>query len=643
MTTGWLERVAAAAGVGVPEANAMLVRRGITPDRPLRPARRLTITSIAFSGEKRGRVTGPFAFDWADLGPGVWALASDGDNLVGKSTVLEILMWILRGEPKGLQDDVRGWLEHVSVGFCVDEDTYVVEFDLERLAPVGALYRALRKGKRVEIDKFSSNEGFTAAMSRFMMDALDLDPVPARQGGDEDGKTVNHGWAALSGAIYFGGDHKLLLGDVQWGGLPARMLQMYVGMPWARTLMHATTAQKEVAQEVAQARRAAVEAQSKAAEARKRLEGEVDAARQRLASLGNEAVTAEHLEEQAREVARLSHVLAGLEGRLAQARNESDVLRTIADEDERALRSLREDRLAARFFNGLNPTCCPRCDAGVGPDRRRREKETSQCSLCATPIAPDRAEEDNAVLDEAEQRRDASRTAAERAEAALARLEADRNRAWSQFNEARTGLAAAASGGSFRQRRDAELEVARLEGALRDRTEEPALVGPPIDAAVIEAAVAEAKSAFETARGDLLVSLNEEILRLGRDFGVIGLEEVKLNSQAQMQLRKGGQSTSFSKLVAGERLRLRIATAVALLRVGRTLGVGRHPGLIIIDSPGAEETSDHNLASLLRELNAVSAELAELQVFIASANAPAITTALDPTHCRVARRGGFLW
>lgn len=121
------------------------------------------------------------------------------------------------------------------------------------------------------------------------------------------------------------------------------------------------------------------------------------------------------------------------------------------------------------------------------------------------------------------------------------------------------------------------------------------------------------------------------------------LESVKLGSNATLALTKGGEDTSFGKVTAGERLRLRIATAIALLRVGKERGLGRHPGLLIIDSPGAEEVSEIDLAALLGELQKITNETQGLQILVASANPTAIVGQLGAEWCRVAEKDNYLW
>ncbi|GLK55147.1 hypothetical protein JOD31_000069 [Methylopila capsulata] len=642
MSSGWLETVAEKAGMRPAEAELALRKRGITADRPLRPARKLTVRRIAFKGEKRGTAQGPIDFDWSDLAAGVWAVTSER-NLRGKSTVLEILLWALRGTPKGLQDDVRRWLSSVCVEFDVDDQHYVVEFAVEERVPRGSLARRRVSGEIDELDRFMSDEGFEAAMSRFMMNTLDLDPITAMQGKEDERQVVEHGWAALSGGLYFGGDHKQLLGDVQMAGLPARMLQMYIGMPWATTVMQAGTAKRELDQETEKASKAATMATKDAETARARIDRELQVAKKILEGFAPATGTAAELERLAGEVARLSPIALDLAQRLARAETEATELERLATADERAVRDLRENIVATQFFNGLQPVCCPRCETRVSGERLKRESADLSCSLCAEDIPIDEMEGASEGLDASEQRLAAAKAAAGRARANAKALGGQSKASSAELEEARQALTKAATSATFEQRRKAELEVARLEGALKERHAPATPVAVSPDVALVSAAHAEADKAYKAGRGDILDRLNAEILALGQRLGVQMLEEVKLNTNASLLLTKGGEPTSFSKVTAGERLRLRIATAVALLRVGRERGLGRHPGLLIVDSPAAEEVSPDDLTAVLSELQAISRETEGLQIIIGSANASAIVDRLGEQWCRSATGDDYLW
>ena len=60
---------------------------------------------------------------------------------------------------------------------------------------------------------------------------------------------------------------------------------------------------------------------------------------------------------------------------------------------------------------------------------------------------------------------------------------------------------------------------------------------------------------------------------------------------------------------------------VALFRIGERTGVGRDPGLLLIDSPATQEAVDRDVAEILRDIQAVCDELPGLQI---------ITTSADP-------------
>lgn len=642
MSGSWLETVAAKAEMRPAEAELALRKRGIVADRPLRPARTLTVRRIAFQGEKRGTAQGPIDFDWSDLTAGVWAVTSQR-NLRGKSTVLEVLLWALRGTPKGLQDDVRRWLSWVCVEFIVDDQRYIVDFAVEERVPRGSLARLRASGESDELDRFMSDEGFEVAMASFMMQTLDLDPITAMQGKEGERQIVEHGWAALSGGLYFGGDHKQLLGDVQMAGLPARMLQMYIGMPWATTVMQAGTAKRELDQETEKASKAATAAAKDAQTARVRIEAELEKAKKTLAGFAQETGTAAELERLAGEVARLSPIALDLVRRHASAEADATEFERLATVDERAVRDLRENIVATQFFNGLQPVCCPRCETRVSSERLKRESKDLNCSLCAEDIPIDEMDGASDELDAVEQRFAAANAAATRARAAAKSLAEKSKASNAELETARQALAKAASSATFEQRRKAELEVARLEGALKERqtVTKPATVPP--DVALVNAALVEAKKAYDSGRGDILDRLNTEILALARQLGVPMLEEVNLNTNASLRLTKGGEPTTFSAVTAGERLRLRIATAVALLRVGQERGLGRHPGLLIVDSPAAEEVSPNDLTAVLCELQTIAQETEGLQIIIGSANARAIVAQLGEQWCRSAMGDDYLW
>ena len=68
------------------------------------------------------------------------------------------------------------------------------------------------------------------------------------------------------------------------------------------------------------------------------------------------------------------------------------------------------------------------------------------------------------------------------------------------------------------------------------------------------------------------------------------LEAVEIKANATMGVQKGGGVRStFIAQSAGERLRLRFAVVLGLLRVARQHNIASHPGVLLLDSLKAEE------------------------------------------------------
>lgn len=137
---------------------------------PVVPApRRLLLKRIHFSGIKDGvDCSGEFEFEWDKLDHGLWAILTDS-NLKGKSSVLEVVRWLLRGRPTAnLQDDVRSWIRESSLSFQLDEVDYKVEIQCGDDV-TGKLSRFSRSGNKRKIGWFGNELEFEAVMSDFFM------------------------------------------------------------------------------------------------------------------------------------------------------------------------------------------------------------------------------------------------------------------------------------------------------------------------------------------------------------------------------------------------------------------------------------------------------------------------------------------
>ena len=660
-----IQAIAERSGVGPEDTSSVLASFGVTLTSTPAGPRNIRIERLRLTGVKTGMgVVDSGRFDASfRFGPGMTALVTQA-NLRGKTSILELITFCLRGSARNLRADVRSWLETVSLDALVLGQPLGIRLELrdgvlnatvltassvEEFADVGEAVSEVPETSGIRVlARTTGEDEFAAFMTQFMLDRLGLEPVAnwqRHEAGKEDGVTQLHSWPAYFGAIYLpdAGD-SMLLGDQAMAGLPGRLLQLFCDVPLAATLTRVNTAVKQLEQDQrSRARRDVEDAQARAAE-RTALENDLATAQTALAATPIDA----H-----REISQLLVQLDQAENRLAEARraHRSTVASLAAaaearQDEERTHIDAMETALARRLFQGLNPRHCPRCETTIDVARATAERELHRCAVCTTvlDLAAETTARDsisaNALSADANTNEDEVTALAARVEALRAAERAAQNAMDEAANavtatERETESLAAAIGDfstaeAFTRRRDLELTVARLSGAL-DAMPAVGAVAPmvPIPLRVLRAAAEILDRATLTASRELFADLNEEIVTLGRAFGIDALEAVELNRAAHLKVTTAGARTVFGRLSRGERLRLRVAVLIALLRVGGRRGVGTHPGLILLDSPAAEEVSHDDARALLAELHALREELPALQIVVATA-APDVVAGVLP-------------
>lgn len=646
----WLSAIAARAEASPEAVEGVLAKHAIRPSiAPPRP-RALRIERIAFSGTKiiHGAET-PFAFAW-DLGPGLWCVASH-DNLVGKSTVLHLVLWALRGEPpRGLQADVRSWIRSFAVGMRIDDERLTVEVALPNGEAKGRVRRLNLDGSTTELGTFETARAFSETMAALMMERLGLEPIPYRMKfpGSDDGRTVFAAWPAYAMSLYFGDRHELLLGDNPHGNLPGRMLEMFVGVSWAATSFAAQAAKTQNEQELRNAERRAKEDRAQRLAGLEMLEQELAAARAHLETFADVAEVSRDLDRTVAEIGALSVAATDLAAQEAQATDVVETARRAWTAWRKRLREIEEAQAAQQYFQLLQPRFCPRCHRGIADADYAREHAEHACSVCAGPMPEGDPADFQAELETTRANEAEARQVLAEATTAATDVRARLKAAHDALARARARVAELnAQASRAAERHAAERRVIELQARLADRRQliDAGRSDPDrAESRILAAAAAETDRRARAAEATLFDALNEQIIDLAKRFGVAAVERARIDRSARLKVWKGGAAAmNYGDLTPGERVRLRLATVIALLRVGQRLGLGRHPGLVLVDSPGSEETREGDVAALLGEINALTTELPHLQVLVASAQPEIVTRAVDPARLRLAGPGETLW
>ncbi|MFB2573549.1 hypothetical protein [Micrococcus sp. IITD107] len=648
----------------------------------------LHVTRVAFSGAKslvlndsgavvtptdddkdKPRVRVPFEFDWSPAA-GVNGVGSE-KNLRGKSSLLKVISWALVGR-SSLRADVQKWISSVTVEFTIDGTMFAVVFNAVDGVPSGNMWQRLPSGdgEGVKLGSFTNADAFEALMNSFMLERLRLESLSVWA----KDKLQPHAWPAYAGALNFFADQlDPLIGNVS--SLSTRLLQMFAGTSWAPTVGQVNAAlsryeyESNLAAEEARAESELAQAQRADAEARVDLAW---AALEALPPSAPDVASVFALVSHANDTSQTAHTLRL---QLITARGAVDEARARFQAELARRQAVTEDRLARKFFNSMQPTQCPRCASRVTEEHRRAEYDEHECSLChagldlsalddqimvAAEISDEELEQlrrtasqmtdvDDVDDDDAdavdalaalEQLVAAAEQSAEAIEADLVVAQAAEQNAASSVTAAQDGLAVA------EQRQQAAIDLARAQGALESlvlpRAGAPGDGENDLVGAVLKAAKPIVDKWLKADQDPILSMVSEEIARLARDFGINNLERVALKGNATMRVWTGGADEGYASVSGGERIRLKIATAIALMRVGKREGVGRHPGLLFIDSPASEEIGEADLSKMLGALMDVAVE-ADVQLFVATAHTALLEKILNERNVRAADGDGYVW
>lgn len=644
----WLQAIADRAKASPSEVETVLASHHIVPAPVLPSQRRLMLKEIEFSGVKDGvSDDGPFTFRWDGLGHGLWGMITD-QNLRGKSSVMEIVRWLIRGRPSSnLQDDVRRWVQSASIRFFLDDVEY--QISARTIEEVEGTLSRIPTGdsKCISLATFSTEREFEVVMADFFMRTFSMEAITNwREGNDIDevGQAVTHGWVAFSGAMFIGTNYEVLLGDLPVGtGLNGRLLQMYLGVPWVSTLASAKSA-KKAAQNAAElkARRKLQGQQAQKARVAK-ITAELTAKRAELAQLPSDQVIRDTLAQLTNQFVNDKRRQRELEERLERQMMALQQAESAYQEDRRDLQTHLDSMAAGAVFRVLDPQFCPRCDHSIDESKKKQEKVTQCCSVCGESISTN--EDANALKNELEGRVKASKAAVEKATSirqetysSLSALETTFAALQQQIDQNTTKLE------SFHDRQQLVTEVAVLDGRLQEAgfDSEPDVESND-QLTILNAIEAETEGWVKGHQEGLLRDVSSRLVHFAQRFGMHNLSDASLKGNGNLSLVKGGVATSYSKVTEGEKLRLKVATVLAMIEVAEQRGIGRHPGLLMIDSPAAHEVSPEDLAELVSGLQLISQELPHLQVFVAGLTSTAITTHIPSDRRREATNSGFLW
>lgn len=635
-------------------------------------APQLHIQRLKFTGSKRlgdQATCIPIHYDQS-FASGVNVVLIEANN-VGKSSIWKTIKFALTGDDGDYDADVRTWITAIWLIFTLNHHPYTVIItrasdSIQATLTTGEVTLSLDEALTSTSVLFHApnQELFKQEMQHFFFNHLGLTPLAWTNQASQGLETISvhqTSWRTYFQALLIpdGGDRYLLcdtqhsLGN-QTGLIFSAFLGLSMAEPLNKLSVEANRTQKEIKHEITLSTEEKRQAEEKISE----LETTIASARQRLTSLAQD----QHTRRLAVENAESNHQLVQMQQTFQEKNAEYRALQDAAEQlnaqiqqDRGRERRLREAIALQFHFTGITVTLCPNCDTAIDENAIRQEQETATCRLCGKPAHA--APEEELLAMQAE---------ADAYEEKINGAEKERRSIWNHIARVRQDIEAlvetiqrtqqaASQGLSFAlPTADEETErdhllttIGTLQRDLaltREKTtgQHPEIhqlkqyqyiIGKVRDALREEAA---------TRNQTKLTRLAELTQDMARRIGAESVTSVSCSPYGIVKLEKHHQSVSFTGIKnEGERLRVKLAFFLAMMRLSREEGGGRHPGFLIIDQPGSNEMVPADFNALAQVFRHIDQDFgAQIQILCFTAR-PQFQEATDSTRVYGAQNPPF--
>ena len=137
---------------------------------------------------------------------------------------------------------------------------------------------------------------------------------------------------------------------------------------------------------------------------------------------------------------------------------------------------------------------------------------------------------------------------------------------------------------------------------------------------MLEDALKEFKNQRSIQNEEIVQNFKKLMLEELKDLGIKGISAISLNDSFKIAYNINGNHVGFDEISEGEQLRVKLAFYLSIIQCDIKYNAGKHPRLLIIDSPNKEEGDKVYTEGLKRLLKNIAEKYGnELQIIIGTA------------------------
>ncbi|MGE7545885.1 hypothetical protein [Sporosarcina newyorkensis] len=560
-------------------------------------------------------------------------------NGKGKSSIFKIIKFALTGDKSPIKRDVLGWLQKIILEFSVGDTIYTVYIDLMRPRVKSGLYRcnidslSFNLNGEVSIEELlihfeeNTEKAFMKNMQQFFFEQFSyyllLWTSSSKNSFDlTDNRTT---WKTYYKSIYLESkDYDALFLSQDMGSQNKKILEMLLGLKYTASINTWSNKKDHLENHLRQLDYITTNDEL--------VKDDTFELNNELNSIKDEINKVKHLNREMFKKTldiqfynQNSKDLFMLEKQSTEIKMEMNKLEEELKKTKRRLNSLKEEKEFGYYFSNLSIKQCPRCEHEIKNERKEIEKTTHKCMLCEEELD---ILEDNQYLEGKIQELEKYKKDLSSVMSEMARENQKINQKQETLNEQLLEHE-----GKIISFEIEEKLIESLPSLIERRIEIESLINQKgvsdvnqkkgryeEEVKIYDFAITYFRKLRVRESKAILDSLCKIIKQRVNDFGLENINDVTINENLDILFLQNNINNKFNDLNEGEQLRAKLAVVLSLVVLDIEFNVGRHPRLLIIDSPGKEEVISEDLISLASIFKEIEKEFAnELQIIIGTA------------------------
>lgn len=628
-------------------------------DSPSSVGKSLVIKSLEFTGQKSNGDDIHYAREFG-LGLNLWV----GDNLVGKSSIFNIIKLALTGRNK-LSKEVRKWIKEIWLEFVIGTNRYTVHVKMGDKyvfsfynGSKDNVYHKTEEEIQTALKFITGIGGYEDQIQNFFFQELRYYPLQWTQSSSQKDNpnllTSNASWSTYYHSIFLEADEydKLVIGNQ-----PVLILQMLFGLELTYPINRLKVEKDRLEREIGLKKQNQPANDTNIAQEVEKLNNLIAKTNTELAALQEEkkaainapnfAVLTKQLEEAKKKYSELNikqrqlyaslneqeRLWEELDKKVLKYQGEIDEYEVEITKQQRKISDVREEIEIGAFFAGLEVKTCPCCSHQVQTARIKKEKDSKRCRLCDEELETQEVNQE-----------DSERRIAELNDKALKlrkdqyQLKMERSGFVDEIKKVKERKTYLSNQLNALPLSHCFAEIERIEKVISqnrpifdyeaylkkyeeltdrkvDLSHQLSVVKKPSDTAVaisshnteaeskvlvLKHAIDELQRNREIKSQKLFEQFETIYLQLLHDFGLNHYEKVTITPDFKIEYTKYGEIAAFEDTSPGEKLRAKLGLYIALIEMDVQHQLGKHPRFIILDSPAREE-GDRSFVEGLKE------------------------------------------